>query len=150
MQEIKAAHRKVFAGSVLCYTPHFSKAARKNVFVLLRPAFILQNSLGVYYESSVLLSICGLFAGWGTSSSNYDQAWLQSLALCAGFGWGIENLHLTSIKPAVQSLTLFVLCSGLFDPCPSCTLDEELLKAECALCRSYSVALCNCRVPSHV
>lgn len=98
----------------------------------------------------MLLSICGLFAGWGTSSSNYDQAWLQSLALCAGFVWGIENLHLTSMKPAVQSLTLFVLCSGLFDPCTSCTLDEELLKAECALCRSYSVALCKCRVPSHV
>lgn len=80
----------------------------------------------------------------------WDQHSFCSLALCAGFGWGIENLlHLTSMKPRVQSLTRSVLCSALFDPCPSCILDEELKKAECSLCRSYSAALCTCRVPSH-
>lgn len=82
-------------------------------------------------------------------SSNYDQVWLHSWALCAGFAWGIENLHPTSMKPAVQSLMQSVLCSTLFGPCLSCTLDQELLTAKCALCYPCPVALCNCRVPSH-
>lgn len=53
------------------------------------------------------------------------------------------------LKPAVQSLTHSVLCSALFDLCPSCTLDEDLLKARSAFCCSCSVALCTGRVPSH-
>lgn len=60
MQEIKAAHRKVFAGTVLCYTPHFFKPERKKVFVLLRSAFILQSGL-----------VCWFRLGHRKSSSSY-------------------------------------------------------------------------------